>query len=166
LLPHIGGIKRMPTKNGPGDRPRRAIPWSQVRFALDSPLEGGGFEPSVPRKRDSVFRCAPDRAPREILPAARLARRQSVLWSNHILSVKIRRLRPTRILSAYKKKEVPGPLTPAKAAGNQIPVVNRVFTPSAADIAFAERVVGVFARAVGEGSAAIQVDGKLIGRHP
>jgi citrate lyase beta subunit len=51
-------------------------------------------------------------------------------------------------------------------AGNQIRVVNRVFTPSAADIAFAERVVGVFARAVGEGSAAIQVDGKLIGRHP
>jgi citrate lyase beta subunit len=35
-----------------------------------------------------------------------------------------------------------------------------------ADIAFAERVVGVFARAVGGGSAAIQVDGKLIGRHP
>jgi hypothetical protein len=65
-----------------------------------------------------------------------------------------------------KEKEVPGPLTPAKAAGNQIPVVNRVFTPSAADIPFAERVVGVFARAVGEGSAAIQVDGKLIGRHP
>jgi hypothetical protein len=29
------------------------------------------------------------------------------------------------------------------------------------DIAF-----GVFVRAVGEGSAAIQVDGKLIGRHP
>jgi citrate lyase beta subunit len=47
------------------------------------------------------------------------------------------------------------------AAGNQIPVVNRLFTPSGADIAF-----GVFARAVGEGSAAIQVDGKLIGRHP
>jgi hypothetical protein len=65
-----------------------------------------------------------------------------------------------------KEKEVPGQLTPAKAAGNQIPVVNRIFTPSAADIAFAERVVGVFARAVGEGSAAIQVDGKLIGRHP
>ena len=65
-----------------------------------------------------------------------------------------------------KEKEVPGPLTPAKAAGNQIPVVNRLFTPSGADIAFAERVVGVFARAVGEGSAAIQVDGKLIGRHP
>jgi hypothetical protein len=80
---------------------------SQVRteFAADSLLEGGGFEPSVPRKRDSVFRCAPDRTPREILPAARLARRQSVLWSNHILSVKSRRLWPTRILSAYKKRK-------------------------------------------------------------
>jgi SAM-dependent methyltransferase len=32
----------------PGDRPRRAIPWSQVRFALDSPLEETGFEPVVP----------------------------------------------------------------------------------------------------------------------
>jgi hypothetical protein len=49
LLPHIGGIKRMPTKNGPGDRPRRAIPWSQVRFALDSPLEGDGFRTSSTR---------------------------------------------------------------------------------------------------------------------
>src|SRR5205085_5649866 len=37
------------TKNGPSDRPRRAIPWSQVRFALDSPLEGVGFELPVPR---------------------------------------------------------------------------------------------------------------------
>ena len=43
-------IKRMPTKNGPGDRPRREIPWSQVRFALDSPLERDGFEPSVPHR--------------------------------------------------------------------------------------------------------------------
>jgi hypothetical protein len=56
LLPHIGGIKRMPTKNGPGDRPRRAIPWSQVRFALGSPLEGSGFEPTVPL-RDSAIRA-------------------------------------------------------------------------------------------------------------
>ena len=39
----------MPTKNS-GDRPRRAIPWSQVRFALDSPLEGSGFELPVPRE--------------------------------------------------------------------------------------------------------------------
>ena len=45
---------------------------------------------------------------------------------------------------------------------NQIPVVNRVFTPSAAEIAFAERVVDEFARAEAEGSAAIQVDGKFI----
>ena len=56
LLPHIRGIKRMPTKNGQGDRPRRAIPWSQVRFALGSPLEGSGFEPSVPL-RDSAIRA-------------------------------------------------------------------------------------------------------------
>src|ERR1700730_13520873 len=47
-LINIGGIKRMPTKNGPGDRLPRAIPRSQVRFALDSSLEGDGFEPSVP----------------------------------------------------------------------------------------------------------------------
>jgi citrate lyase subunit beta / citryl-CoA lyase len=45
---------------------------------------------------------------------------------------------------------------------NQIPVVNRIFTPSAAEIAFAERVVDAFARAEREGSAAIQVDGKFI----
>jgi citrate lyase beta subunit len=40
--------------------------------------------------------------------------------------------------------------------------VNCVFTPSAAEIAFAERVVDAFARAEREGSAAIQVDGKFI----
>jgi citrate lyase subunit beta/citryl-CoA lyase len=45
---------------------------------------------------------------------------------------------------------------------NQIAVVNQVFTPSEAEIAFAERVVDAFARAEGEGSAAIQVDGKFI----
>jgi hypothetical protein len=38
---------------------------------------------------------------------ARLARTQSVLWSNHILSVKSSRLWPTRILSAYKRKRGP-----------------------------------------------------------
>ncbi len=48
LPPHIGGIKRMPTKNGPRDRPRRAIPWSQVRFAHDSPLRE---KDSNPRSR-------------------------------------------------------------------------------------------------------------------
>jgi citrate lyase subunit beta/citryl-CoA lyase len=45
---------------------------------------------------------------------------------------------------------------------NQIPVVNRVFTPSAAEIAFAERVVDAFARAEGEGNAGIRVDGKFV----
>ena len=45
---------------------------------------------------------------------------------------------------------------------NQIPVVNRVFTPSEAEIAHAERVVDAFARAEREGSAALQVDGKFI----
>ena len=45
---------------------------------------------------------------------------------------------------------------------NQIAVVNRVFTPSEAEIALAERVVAAFARAQAEGSAAIQVDGKFI----
>ena len=45
---------------------------------------------------------------------------------------------------------------------NQITVVNRVFTPSDAQIAFAERVVAAFARAEAEGSAAIQLDGKFI----
>ncbi len=44
----------------------------------------------------------------------------------------------------------------------QIAVVNRVFTPSDAEIAFAERVVTAFARAEAEGSAAIQLDGKFI----
>jgi len=45
---------------------------------------------------------------------------------------------------------------------DQIPVVNRVFTPSDAEIAAAERVCAAFARAEAEGSAAIQVDGKFI----
>jgi citrate lyase subunit beta/citryl-CoA lyase len=45
---------------------------------------------------------------------------------------------------------------------DQIAVVNRVFTPSDAEIAFAERVVAAFAKAEAEGSAAIQLDGKFI----
>jgi citrate lyase subunit beta/citryl-CoA lyase len=45
---------------------------------------------------------------------------------------------------------------------NQIPVVNRVFTPSEKEIVFAERVVAAFAQAEAEGSAAIQLDGKFI----
>lgn len=45
---------------------------------------------------------------------------------------------------------------------DQIAVVNRVFTPSDAEIAFAERVCAAFARAEAEGQAAIQLDGKFI----
>ena len=45
---------------------------------------------------------------------------------------------------------------------NQIAVVNRVFTPTNAEIDFAERVVAAFAKAEAEGSAAIQLDGKFI----
>ena len=45
---------------------------------------------------------------------------------------------------------------------DQIAVVNRVFTPSDVDIAFAERVTAAFAKAEAEGSAAIQLDGKFV----
>lgn len=45
---------------------------------------------------------------------------------------------------------------------DQIAVVNRVFTPSDAEIVFAERVAAAFAKAEAEGSAAIQLDGKFI----
>jgi citrate lyase subunit beta/citryl-CoA lyase len=45
---------------------------------------------------------------------------------------------------------------------DQIAVVNRVFTPSESEIAFAERVDAAFAKAEAEGSAAIQLDGKFI----
>jgi citrate lyase subunit beta/citryl-CoA lyase len=45
---------------------------------------------------------------------------------------------------------------------DQIAVVNNVFTPSAGEVAFAERVVAAFAEAEGTGSAAIQIDGKFI----
>jgi len=45
---------------------------------------------------------------------------------------------------------------------NQLAVVNRVFTPSDAEIAFAERVMTAFSRAEAGGSAAIQVDGKFV----
>src|SRR4030081_2838969 len=31
----------------------------EVRFALDSPLEGDGFEPSVPRQKDNTFETYP-----------------------------------------------------------------------------------------------------------
>ena len=45
---------------------------------------------------------------------------------------------------------------------NQVGVVNRVFTPSEDEIAFAERAVAAFAKAEAEGVASIQLDGKFI----
>ncbi len=45
---------------------------------------------------------------------------------------------------------------------DQIAVVNRVFSPTAAEIAFAERVVAAFAEAEAAGSASLQLDGKFI----
>jgi citrate lyase subunit beta / citryl-CoA lyase len=45
---------------------------------------------------------------------------------------------------------------------SQIAAVNRVFTPSAAEVEFSARVVAAFAGAEAEGSAAIQIDGKFI----
>lgn len=44
----------------------------------------------------------------------------------------------------------------------QIAPVNRVFTPSEAEVTHAERVVAAFAEAEAAGSAAIQLDGKFI----
>jgi citrate lyase subunit beta/citryl-CoA lyase len=45
---------------------------------------------------------------------------------------------------------------------NQVATVNRIFTPSDDEIAFAERVVVAFAKAEAEGVASIQLDGKFI----
>jgi citrate lyase subunit beta / citryl-CoA lyase len=45
---------------------------------------------------------------------------------------------------------------------NQVATVNRIFTPSDDEIAFAERVVAAFAKAEAEGVASIQLDGKFI----
>lgn len=45
---------------------------------------------------------------------------------------------------------------------NQVGIVNRVFTPSETEIAFAEQVVDAFEKAEAEGVASIQLDGKFI----
>lgn len=45
---------------------------------------------------------------------------------------------------------------------DQIAIVNRVFTPTDAEIAFAERVCAAFAQAEAQGIASIQLDGKFI----
>lgn len=44
----------------------------------------------------------------------------------------------------------------------QVPVVNSVFTPSEAEVAFAQQVVAAFKQAEAEGVASIQLDGKFI----
>jgi NTE family protein len=42
-------------RGGPAEARKRPQPWSmKVRFAADSPLEGAGFEPSVPRQKGSA----------------------------------------------------------------------------------------------------------------
>jgi hypothetical protein len=38
------------------DATEMAAMFEEVRFAADSPLEGDGFEPSVPRQKDNAFR--------------------------------------------------------------------------------------------------------------
>jgi len=44
----------------------------------------------------------------------------------------------------------------------QVEVVNRIFTPSAEEVEFAQRIVEAFEKAKVEGKGAIQLDGKLI----
>jgi hypothetical protein len=57
------------------DRPNDARRLRRVRFAKDSPVEGDGFEPSVPRQKDNAFRdssfptCARHRRLRKRSPA-------------------------------------------------------------------------------------------------
>src|SRR6202022_4739227 len=48
----------------PGRHARPGHRWDsspKIRFALDSPLEGEGFEPSAPRTRDYALRDCPSR---------------------------------------------------------------------------------------------------------
>jgi citrate lyase subunit beta / citryl-CoA lyase len=45
---------------------------------------------------------------------------------------------------------------------DQVPVVNRVFSPDAEEVAFARRVAAAFAEAEGAGSASITVDGVFV----
>jgi hypothetical protein len=51
--------RRSPTRYRSGGAGAPLI--EKVRFAEDSPLEGDGFEPSVPRKRDPLFKSAQQR---------------------------------------------------------------------------------------------------------
>jgi citrate lyase subunit beta/citryl-CoA lyase len=44
----------------------------------------------------------------------------------------------------------------------QVPVINEVFTPSAAEVAHHRRIIEEFERALASGSASIAVDGKMV----
>jgi hypothetical protein len=61
-----------------GGRLDRAVLVPERKFAMDSPLEGEGFEPSVPRDRDDGFRshyAAPTLGPPSLTGALGRARR-------------------------------------------------------------------------------------------
>jgi citrate lyase subunit beta/citryl-CoA lyase len=45
---------------------------------------------------------------------------------------------------------------------SQIPLIHQVFTPTADEVAWARRVVDAYAEAIGRGTGAINLDGKLI----
>ena len=45
---------------------------------------------------------------------------------------------------------------------NQIPIINRAFTPSDAELARARKIVAAFAEAEKKGSASIVVDGAFV----
>ena len=53
--------------------PQRRHAPLKLRFARDSPLEGSGFEPSVPRQKDNAFRDSPQ-LPSSGIPGSLLTR--------------------------------------------------------------------------------------------
>jgi citrate lyase beta subunit len=45
---------------------------------------------------------------------------------------------------------------------DQVPVANELFTPSADEVARAERIVAAFSQAEARGAAAVEVDGQMV----
>jgi citrate lyase subunit beta/citryl-CoA lyase len=45
---------------------------------------------------------------------------------------------------------------------DQVPVANALFTPSADEVARAERIVAAFSQAEAKGAAAVEVDGQMV----
>jgi hypothetical protein len=74
-----------PVEPGAGQQPDRAPvqpgmkPAAEVKFAMDSPLEGDGFEPSVPRQKDNAFRDSAFPTCARATAAFENARRQQLL---------------------------------------------------------------------------------------